>query len=518
MAKAVQGSTFTFRNLIEGKFVYVDKTQYLYNLVQPGSGVYFLSRPRRFGKSLMLSTLEEIFLGNRALFKGLWIDESDYDWQTYPVVRIDFSLEQVSSATALQDFLGSIVEATAKRYGVKLTETNYQRKFRQLLELLSEEQKVVILIDEYDKPMIDNLDNLPEALRIRDTLRGFYAVIKGMDRYLRFVFITGISKFSKVGVFSAMNNLTDLTMNPRFATALGITEEEMADYFHEHIAEFAAHEGMTSEQLAAKIRHWYNGFCFVEDSPAVYNPFSTLQLFYHQRFATYWFESGTPYFLIKLIKERNYEIEPLEQLEVPEISFSTYELESLELTPLLFQTGYLTIKGFQRDRFGEIYTLSYPNYEVKNSFLTYLLRAYDSVDFTMSESHLRRLLFSLEKQDLPQFFNVLAVFFANVDYSLYIDHEKYYQTIFYLIFKLIGLRIDAEVHTNAGRIDCVIDLAERTFLFEFKLNKSAAEALQQIKDHDYARKYRLAGKPITLIGANFDTQTRTVIEWLAEEA
>ncbi len=319
-------------------------------------------------------------MGNRALFKGLWIDSSDYEWQRYPVIRIDFSLESVKTATSLQDFLSAVLAENANRYGIHLSESNYQRQFRQLIDQLSQqqEQKVVVLIDEYDKPLIDNLDNLPEAIQIRDTLKSFYSIIKAMDRYLRFVFITGISKFSKVGVFSAMNNLTDLTMNPRFSTALGITESEMTDYFHEHITEFAAKEGLSNEELAAKIRHWYDGFCFVENSPNVYNPYSTLQLFYHQRFATYWFESGTPTFLIKLIKDRRYDIEPLEQLEVSEISFSTYELESLELTPLLFQTGYLTIKGFQRDRFGEIYTLSYPNYEVKNSFLTYLLRAFGS--------------------------------------------------------------------------------------------------------------------------------------------
>jgi len=314
-----------------------------------------------------------------------------------------------------------------------------------------------------------------------------------------------------------MNNLTDLTMNPRFATALGITEAELADYFHEHIAELATKEGASSEELTAKVRHWYDGFCFVEEGQNVYNPYSTLQLFVQQRFSNYWFETGTPTFLINLIKARNYDMQPLDQLEGPELTFTTYELESLELVPLLFQTGYLTIKGFRRDKFGEIYTLSYPNYEVKNAFLTFLLSAYDEIEVALSEGHLRRLLYALEQHDLARFFKVLGVFFANIDYALYIDKEQYYQTIFYLFFKLMGLRIQAEVHTDQGRIDAVVELEHQIYLFEFKLDKSADEALQQIETHDYTRKYGLSGKPMTLVGANFDRTQRQVTEWVQEK-
>ncbi len=519
MPKPVQASTYTFRRIIEGGYLYIDKTRYLYDLVKPGAGVYFLARPRRFGKSLMLSTLEEIFLGNRTLFQGLWIDNSDYDWQAYPVVRIDFSANAVTSAANLEQVIEYYAEGFALQHGLTLRGFDYQSRFGNLIEqLASSGKQVVLLIDEYDKPLIDNLTRLPQAVEIRNTLKNFYTVIKALDRYLRFVFITGISKFSKVGVFSAMNNLTDLTMSPRFATALGITEEELAHDLHDHIAELAAKEGITNELLTAKVRHWYDGFCFVEECPNVYNPYSTLQLFAQQRFANYWFETGTPTFLIKLLKARNYDMQLLEHLEVTELTFSTYEIESLELVPLLFQTGYLTIKDFRRDKFGEIYTLSYPNYEVKNSFLTYLLSAYDEIEVALSDSHLRRLLYALEQHDLPRFFDVLGVFFANIDYALYIDKEQYYQTIFYLIFKLIGLRIQAEVHTNQGRIDAVVELDEHIFLFEFKLDKSAAAALQQIKDHDYTRKYRLSGKPMTLIGANFDSTQRKITEWQHELA
>jgi Predicted AAA-ATPase/PD-(D/E)XK nuclease superfamily len=515
MPKPVQASTYTFRDIIESGFLYVDKTHYLYEMVQYGKGTYFMSRPRRFGKSLMLSTLEEIFLGNRDLFKGLWIDSSDYNWQAYPVIRFDFSRHAVRNAATLEQVLDYFIAEIAQSYGVTLRGFDYQSRFDNLIQQLAGKSgKVVVLIDEYDKPLIDNLDNLAEAQEIRQTLKNFYTIIKAMDRYLRFVFITGISKFSKVGVFSSLNNLTDLTMNPRFATALGITEDEMSTYFQEHVAEFAGKEGITPEALRAKVRDWYDGFCFVETCEPVYNPFSTLQLFYNQRFSNYWFETGTPTFLIKLLKEQHYDVEQLSDLHLRELSFSTYELENLSIVPLLFQTGYLTIKDYEPQR--RIYTLAYPNSEVTDAFLTHLLGAFSERDRGLNEDYLWQLIDALEAHKLDQFFPILQIFFANVPYNIHLKHEKYYQTIFYLIFKLLGMRIDAEVHTNQGRIDAVVEVVDHIYLFEFKLDKSADEALQQIKENIYYQKYRNKGKPLTLIGANFDSSKRQVTEWRHE--
>lgn len=517
MPKPVQASTYTFRDIIENGFLYIDKTRYLYEMVRYGKGTYFLARPRRFGKSLMLSTLEEIFLGNRALFSGLWIDTSDYEWQSYPVIRMDFSTNAVKSAANLEQVIDYYVEGIAQQYGITLRGFDYQSRFGSLIEQIArDDKKVVILIDEYDKPIIDHLDNLPVAIAIRETLKNFYTTIKAMDRYLRFVFITGISKFSKVGVFSAMNNLTDLTMNPRFAVALGITEEEMIRYLHEHIDEFAGKEGVTPGELSAKVRRWYNGFCFVEECQNVYNPYSTLQLFFQERFANYWFETGTPTFLIKLLKEQQYDVEQLSDLRLRELAFSTYEIESLSIVPLLFQTGYLTIKAYEPNR--RVYTLSYPNTEVEDAFLTYLLGEFSERDRGLNEDYLWQLIDALEAHDLDQFFAILQTFFANVPYNIHLKHEKYYQTIFYLIFTLLGLRVEAEVHTNKGRIDAVIEVVDHIFLFEFKLDRSAAEALQQIKTQRYYQKYRLKGKPLTLIGANFNPNTRQITEWEHEPA
>lgn len=517
MSKPIQASTYNFRKIVKGGYLYVDKTHLLYELVRYGSGIYFLARPRRFGKSLLISTLAEIFHGHKELFQGLWIYESDYNWQAHPVIHLDFSRYQVSSSQELKTRLQEYLQRIAEHYQLTLKDGPFDVQFVDLVIILARQRQVVLLIDEYDKPILDNIHNLEEAKAIRHTLKGFYGTVKSLDAYLRFIFITGISKFSRVGIFSDMNHLDDITMNPRFATLLGITQDELQSYFQEHMRAIAQQKGTSEAALLEELQRWYNGFCFVENGPDVYNPFSTLQFFNNQRFSNYWFETGTPTFLIKLIKQREFNIEPLDHLEVPELSFSTYEIESLSLIPLLFQTGYLTIKGFRRDQFGEVYTLSYPNYEVKNAFLTYLLSDYNQMEVALSESHLRRLLYALDAHNLPQFFEILAVFFASIDYDLHLDYEKYYQTIFYLIFLLIGVRIAAEVKTNRGRIDAVIELRNRIFLFEFKLNGSAQNALRQIKNHEYARKYADKGKPITLIGATFDTTKRQISEWLHGE-
>jgi hypothetical protein len=521
MRKPLPAGNHIFRDIIRGNFIYVDKTRYLYDLVRYDKGIYFLSRPRRFGKSVTVSTLEEIFKGEKELFRGLWIYESDYTWPTYPIIRIDFSTERVETAEQLEETISVFLERIAAKYQLMLPPTNYQRQFHDLIEQMAaqgaaEDQKVVILIDEYDKPIIDNMQNLPEAIRIRERLKSFYGIIKALNQHIRFVFITGISKFSRVGLFSDLNNLTDLTMTPHFATALGITDEELRTNFQEHITVLAAKEGKSEEALVAQIRDWYDGFRFVEDAPSVYNPYSTLLLFFNQRFSNYWFETGTPSFLVKLLKESGYDVEQLQALRLSELAFSTYELEQLAIAPLLFQTGYLTIKEYDHAR--RLYTLSYPNQEVENAFLAYLLGAFSERDRSLNDDYLWQLIDALQANQPKQFFTILNIFFANVPYNIHLKHEKYYQSLFFLIFKLLGSRIEAEVSTNEGRIDAVIEDTDRIFLFEFKLDATAEEALTQIKDNHYYQKYQLHGKPITLIGANFDSKERKVTGWKTEAA
>lgn len=521
MVKPLQPSTSTFRDLIEGGFLYIDKTEYLYELVREPKGIYFLSRPRRFGKSLFVSTLEEIFRANKELFANLYIAETDYHWETHPIIRLDFSTMSVETAAKLEQSIDYELQRIATEYGIgeSLGGFDFKSRLQDLIRKLSQTNQVVILIDEYDKPLTDSIENLEEASKIREILRSFYSVIKALDRHVRFAFITGISKFSKVGVFSAMNNLADLTMDRRFATAFGITEDELQTYFAPYIEEFAEKENISPEKMIELVKHWYDGFCFVEECESVYNPFSTVRLFSAQRFSNYWFESGTPTFLISLLKNSDYSVEALDHLVLPEVAFSTFELEELDIIPLLFQTGYLTIKDYRRDTLGghAMYTLSYPNLEVERAFTTYLLRAFSHLPMSSASSQLYQLIEALHEQNIERVFTILRTFFASIPYSINVDREAYYQTVFFIIFKMIGMQIEAETVTNNGRIDAVVELDELIYIFEFKLNGSAKEALAQIHEKEYFQKYWLAGKPIVCVGANFNTESRTIEEWQTDE-
>lgn len=511
MLRPVQASAYTFRDIIAGGFVYVDKTRVIYELVRYNKGAYFLARPRRFGKSLLVSTLNELFRGQRELFQGLWITGSDYAWQPHPVVHIDFSRYQIGSADELKDAIGRHTRQIGQEYGVGLADGPFDALFSELILRLARERQVVVLIDEYDKPILDNIADLPTARAIRDTLRGFYTTIKSLDAYLRFVFITGVSKFSRVGIFSGMNNLDDLTADARFATLLGLTEEEVQSHFQEHIAVIASAQGSQPDEIMAQLRRWYNGYCFVAGCPNVYNPFSTLQFLAKQRFANYWFETGTPTFLLQLLKAGAYDVPELEELRVRELAFSTYEIESLSILPLLFQTGYLTIKGYEPTR--RVYTLGYPNFEVEEAFIAYLLAEFNAQERSVNDNALWKLITALESHDLEGFFAILSVFFANVPYDIQIRQEKYYQTIFYLILKLMGTAIDVEVRTNRGRMDAVVSLSDHLYIFEFKLDGSAEAALAQIAAEDYAGKFGLDPRPLTFVGVNFDSQSRQVQAW-----
>ncbi|MFN8493175.1 MAG: AAA family ATPase [Caldilineaceae bacterium] len=515
MLKPLPVGLQTFRDLIGGGFLYVDKTTLIYELIRNPKGVYFLARPRRFGKSLLVSTLEEIFLGNRELFQGLWLYDSPYVWEKHPVVRIDFSLEPVKSAQELMESIQRAVRRVAMEYAVTLQDGPYYAQWQELIYRLAAEKHAVVLIDEYDKPLIDNLQNLAEVQQIREVLKGFYGVLKGMDRYLRFVFLTGISKFSKVGIFSGLNNLQDLSMDDRYAALPGITQTELETELYPYVQRFATHQGITVETALAQIRLWYNGFRFTKADVTLYNPFSLVYFFDVQDFRNYWFDSGTPTFLVNLIQQQKYKLEEVQQRKVGELAFSTYELEHLAVLPLLYQTGYLTIKGYDPEQ--RLYELGYPNREVEDAFLTYILGSFSQVEPGLNEAYLWQLVDALRAGKLEEFFEVLNIFFAHIPYTLQIKREQYYQTIFYLIFTLIGLRTQAEVITNRGRIDAVVEVATAIYLFEFKLNGSETEALAQIKTTEYYQRYQRQGKPLHLVGVNFSTRKRGVAKWCEDQ-
>ncbi len=499
----------TFRDIVQNDYLYVDKTEKIFDLVNNPKGVYFFSRPRRFGKSLLISTLNEIFEGEKELFKDLWISKADYAWEKHPVVRIDFSKSKAKNSNELINYIVYQLDKTALQYGIKLEQTQYDIKFDELLTKLSEINKVVVLIDEYDKPVIDNIENKQLAIELREILKGFYTIIKACDEHIRFVLLTGVSKFSKAGVFSGLNNLKDISMNAGYSSLLGITRQEMESCFKEHIDQFLESEGIDKSELIKKIKYWYDGFCFSRSCEKVFNPFSLLLLFDNSEFSNYWFESATPSFLIKVIKEKDFDITRLKEMEVREESFGTYELENLAVLPLLFQTGYLTIKEYDKDFM--TYILGYPNFEVENSFQYSLLSSYSGIHV---DGYLIDLIRTLRNEDFETFFDTLKIFFADIPYDLHIKKEKYYQTVFYLIFSLIGLKVEAEVKTNKGRIDAVI-IDKDIYIFEFKFNGDKDQALNQIKEKKYFEKYQGKGKKIYLFGVEF--ADRNVGEWVVEK-
>jgi len=450
MTKPLPIGIQSFEKLITGGFLYVDKTRDIYRMITEGVA-YFLSRPRRFGKSLLISTLEAIFQGKRELFNGLWIDGSDYVWNAHPVIRIDFSQFRVTSPDELRQNLMERIQELAKANGLICDTGDYQKRFRDLIIQLSSQGQVVVLVDEYDKPIMDNIGNVETATRIRDVLKGFYEVLKGLDEYLRFVFLTGVSKFSKVGVFSGLNHLKDITLDMRFGALLGMTQEEVESCFPEYLNIFSQNAGMSVPELIAKIRHWYDGFCFSKAGVHIYNPFSLLMLLDMQDFRNYWFETGTPTFLIRLIRSQKYDVRELEDLQVNELAFSSYEIDHLDVLPILVQTGYLTIKGYDSTR--RLYTLDYPNFEVRESFVKYLIDEFSPVRKEVADAHVWQMIDAMRAGDMNRFFEVLQIFFAGIPYDIQIRQERYYQTVFYLIFKLMGLQAGVEVRTSRGRMD-----------------------------------------------------------------
>jgi GNAT superfamily N-acetyltransferase len=496
-----------FRGLRQDGYLYVDKTRHIHRLITEGK-YYFLSRPRRFGKSLLLSTIKEVFLGSRWLFEGLWIAE-EWDWsQRFPVVHVSFSLLDYQGRGLEQALLDMLADI-AKQYGIRLEGDTIKSRFHQLLvDLHAQHGPVVLLIDEYDKPLIDYLDkeSLPTALAHQKLLKSFYSVLKDSDAHLRMLFITGVSKFSRVGVFSDLNNLNDITLHPAYATITGITQDELIGSFEGRIRDLAA--GANQDVLLNDIKTWYNGYSW-DGRQFVYNPFSLLSFFSAGQFQNFWFTTGTPTFLIKLLKERDFV--QLENLVVDASVFESYTLENLEARSLLFQTGYLTIKSV--DEF-QIYTLGYPNKEVEESMLRHLFGLYRHEEPATSGPTAVQLRHAFYANDIERVMVTLNSVFQSVPHHIFISgREAYFHSLVYLTFKMLGMYTQSEVNTASGRVDCVVQTPTHVYLLEFKLDHPAAEALQQIVDKDYAAPYRALGKKVTGVGVRFGSAEKQVVEW-----
>lgn len=511
----------TFEKLINGNYLYVDKTPEIYKLLESGGQYFFLSRPRRFGKSLLLSTLKELFNGNKELFKELWIYDK-IEWKRNPVIHLDFTTFAYDSDELLKKSLEQMLEKIANEYGIQLNSVNYKTRFGELIEKLSAKGKVAILIDEYDKPIIDKIDNPVIAKQNREVIKEFYGVLKGADAFIEFVLLTGVSKFSRVSIFSGLNNLLDITMHDRYSTLLGYTHEEVLDYFSGYLDAMAEEETRSGSggdkedaknELLIDIKKWYDGYSW-DGRNFVYNPFSVLTFFENRRFGNYWFETGTPSFLIKLMKEYDIDVTQLERYRAAESIFESFDLGRMHVISLLFQTGYLTVKELEpagrRQRF---YILSYPNLEVKESFLEHLLgelssRFADEVSVAVFE--MKKAL--LEKR-LDDFFLRAKSIFGGISYDMFVqDREGYYQTVVYLTLMLIGLNVKTEVETNLGRIDTVIETEKYIYVMEFKLGL-ADDALMQVEEKKYYQGFLNSGKEVILVGVGFDPEQRNIKEY-----
>ena len=515
--KNITTSVYTFEELINNDYLYIDKTKYIYNLVKQGKGIFFLSRPRRFGKSLMLSTLKAVFQNKKELFKDLYLESADYNWKEYPVIHLEIGSKKMSNSKELEEYLYQIVSYQAELLNIELKQKSYDGRFLELIQTIGAKEKVVILIDEYDKPILNNIDNVPELSKMLEVLKGFYSIIKGTEAFQRFVMLTGVSKFSRVSVFSDLNNLDDITMSKKYATMFGYTQEELEQNFDESISNIAKEMAIEKTELLAKIKDWYNGYKFHNAAETVYNPVSVMKFFNSSEFSNYWFETGTPTFLLKLIAKNEYPLHLISSNEVDEMAFSSYEIDNLEVLPLLFQTGYITIKDFfiDEDDF-RCYTLGFPNREVESAFNTHVINHFSKIDKEKVNSYIRKILKALRTNDIDTLFENLRDFFRKIDHSITLDKEAYYQTIFYSLFTLLGITIQTEVRTSRGRIDAVIEVNDYIYIFEFKLHGTPEDAMQQIHDNDYYGKYTNTGKQVILVGTAFDQQTRNIESWLIE--
>ena len=502
-----------FTKLREEGFVYVDKTALVYKMAVAGNPL-FLSRPRRFGKSLLLSTLEAYFLGRKELFEGLAIEQLEKEWKVYPVLHLSLNAKFYETKDSLAQILEGHFMDWEKQYGETDGQLGYEERFMQIIRQAYEKtgEKVVVLIDEYDKPLLRTLLNDDLHTVYREMLTGFYTVLKDADRYLRFVFLTGVTKFSQLGVFSNLNQLMDISMAPDYATVCGMTKAEIEGVFQPELAALAAMNRLTYEQTVNEMTKRYDGYCFSEfGTEGIFNPFSVLNALLQKRFSNYWFATGTPTALVEMLKKTDYDLRELDGIEVPAAMLTDYRMDFKNPVPVIYQSGYLTIKGY--DMLKNFYVLGYPNAEVKYGWLYFIAPFYTPVSSLETPFYIGKFWDELRADDVDAFMERLRAFFADIPYELNDKTERHYQVIFYLVFKLLGQFVDSEVRSARGRADAVVRTADRIYVFEFKLNGSVGEALRQIDEKGYLIPYRADGRQLVKVGASFDKTERNIGQW-----
>ncbi|UTC43174.1 ATP-binding protein [Treponema sp. OMZ 857] len=553
----------SFKDLREKDFLYVDKTEYLFRLAN-SSKVYFLSRPRRFGKSLFLSTLAVYFLGQKELFKGLYLEKAEEEqaaqenrtpWQAYPVLYLDFNTENYNDENSMHTILHTHLSQWEKQYESDTAEQTFSSRFKGIIQRAYQQtgKQVVILVDEYDKPLLQTM-GVNEKLNehYRNALKAFYSVIKTCDEYIRFAFLTGVTKFSKISIFSDLNNLKDISLHETYAGICGISQKELESNFQHEIQALAEKQTLNYPQTLASLKQWYDGYLFHPAGEGMYNPYSILNAFDDKEIKSYWFSTGTPTFLVNYLKEAHYYIPDLDgNVELDEDGLQTYRAVAQDVLPILFQAGYLTIKKYISDL--RLYQLGFPNNEVRYGFLHNLLPAYSDVPFGQTGVWVGRFVQDIRNGNVNGFMERMQSIIAGIPYDDFPKEklklrEQNYQTAVYLVFALMGQFVQTEVHcysrtaTDGGGsmqqrrfgsaetrsqnytrmysfgVDAVVTTADSVYIFEFKLsgNSGAEDAINQIKEQNYAAKYKVDGKKIVLIGAGFDEEKRTIKEWKVE--
>ena len=502
-----------FEKIREGGYLYIDKTDLVYDLANNGI-YYFLSRPRRFGKSLLISTLEAYFSGRKELFEGLKIAELEKEWKEHPILHLDLNTKKYEDKSSLDAILNMHLEIWEAAYGDEKKDRSPEERFMYVIKRAFEKtgKQVVILVDEYDKPMLQAIDNDALQDEYRNTLKAFYGALKSMDRYIRFALLTGVTKFGKVSVFSDLNNLRDISMEFAYSGICGITEEELHTAMRESIAELGAANGMTVEETKMKLKEMYDGYHFNRRCMDIYNPFSILNTFAKKEFGDYWFETGTPTFLVGLMKGCGYSLKKLMREYATADSLNGLETLRKDPVPILYQSGYLTIKDYDKEF--KTYILGFPNKEVENGFIKFLLPSYTGMDGSDAAFEIISFVKDVRAGNTDAFMKRLQSFFADTPYELVRDLELHYQNVMFILFKLLGFYTQAEYHTSEGRIDMVVKTPDYIYVMEFKLDGTAEEAMQQIESKDYSLPFECDGRKLVKIGVNFSNEKRNVERWI----
>ena len=502
-----------FQGLREDGYMYIDKTAFVYELANSGK-YYFLSRPRRFGKSLFISTLEAYYRGKKELFKGLALEQLEKDWTAHPVFHLDLNIGKYDAPEALEERLSHHLRNWEKACNL-IPEAGQSPaiRFEDIIQRSYEQtgKKVVILVDEYDKPLLQAIGNEALQNEYRTMLKSFYGVAKSMDGYIQMAFFTGVTKFSKVSVFSDLNNLTDISLDERYTEICGITEKEIRNNLDTEVGLMAEKNHLTKEGCYAKLKENYDGYHFSEESVGMYNPFSLISALSAQRFKDYWFETGTPTFLVETLKHNNYELENMTREEVTADLLGSLDSIDVNPLPLLYQSGYLTIKSYNPD-FGS-YTLGFPNGEVERGFTRFLFRHYAPLRVYKSDSFVINFTTEVKNGQPEKFMPRLEAMFADQDYQIVGDTELYFHNVISLVFKLLGFYTDVERHTTDGRMDMLVQTNDYIYIFEFKIDKSAEEALKQIEEKQYAKPFETDSRKLYKIGVNFSSKTQRIASW-----